>query len=160
MSRRTIIGYNRNQCTREPMPLDSLGTYLINKEECSEALVLPARWGIKEIRVKNAGPTLVGLNGATKVIIYQGEVGQPNIDLMEATIADLNLGTNVNLIGTDASPIGTILKYKKDLMIRTNDGSLNHDSIICVQIFQIRDGKLIGKLNFDYTFTKYETKKM
>lgn len=132
MSRKTIIGYNQNQTTQEPITLDTHGTFLVDPTTFTP-LVLPARWGIKEIRIKNAGPMLTSVTGTTKLIVYQGEVGQPNIDLMEVSLANLNLGTNVSLVGTDASLIADVLHYQKDLMVRTDIGSLAEGSIVCVQ---------------------------
>lgn len=131
MSRTTQIGYNRNFTAPKPIPLDTHGTFLIDTTETP--LILPIRWGIKEIRIKNVGPTLTSSTGTTKLIIYLGEVGQPDIDLMEATLSDLNLGTNVSLIGTDASPITDVLWYQKDLMIKTDVGQLNQENIVRVQ---------------------------
>lgn len=137
MSRKTILGYNYNQTTQEPIALDTQGTFLVDPVTFSP-LVLPARWGIKEIRIKNAGQSLfASVTGTTKLIIYLGEVGQPNIDIMEVPLASLNIGTNVSLVGTDNSLITDILHYQKDLMIRTDTGSVlpngPNGSIVSVQ---------------------------
>ena len=43
MSRKTLIGYNQNQTTKEPITLDIHGTFLVDPTSFTP-LVLPARW--------------------------------------------------------------------------------------------------------------------
>jgi len=137
---RTVTGYNREHCNNVPIELDKFGTSLLTP--LGEYLMLPAGWTVNEIHVKNAGPSLVGT--ATKVTVYLGEVGQPDIDVYTVDASVLNSSPNASLVGTDSSPIVNSLKVDKRLMVKTDMGSFGAPSpngAIVSVLFKIHEFK-------------------
>lgn len=127
----TIGGSNKNPCTPAVVELDWYGTYLINKT--NEYLVVPAEFGIREIQMRNAGPTLDS-NVASKIILYLGKVGDPDINIFEASINDLNDNDSVSMIGTDGSLIYKALDYDTNLMVKTDNGALEYGAVVNVVV--------------------------
>jgi hypothetical protein len=125
----TIGGSNKNPCTPAAVELDWYGTYLITKT--NEYLVVPASFGIREIQMRNIGPTLDS-NSSSKLILYLGKVGDSDIDIFECSLNDLNDNDSVSMIGTDGSLIYKALDYDTNLMVKTDNGALEYGAVISV----------------------------
>lgn len=142
MSRTTVTGYNKNPCTSDNVSVDTFGTYLITKN--GNYLDVPIGWSIKELQLSSVGSS-IDSTVATTVIVYQGVVGRPDINLMTAQIGALNTSGTVTMIGTDNSAIQNVLDNETYLMVKTDAGTLNYGTVLRLTVklqlmdFQVPD---------------------